>query len=88
VRKRYRDIRKALANPEIEAIQRAGTNAHQDFARADDRIGYFDIFQDFRAAVLLKLDGLHFSDPDFLDGSNPARTVAARSPPQSHGKLT
>jgi hypothetical protein len=88
VRKRYQNIRKALANPEIEVVQRAGSNAHQDFVGADDGISYFNIFQDFRAAVLLKLDGLHFSDPDFLDGSNPARTVAARRPPQSHGKLT
>lgn len=77
-----------MAHPEIETVQRAGADSHQYFAGPDDRFGRIDIFKDSRAAVLLKLDRFHFPEPDFLEGSSPARTVAASSPPQSHGRLT
>ena len=85
---RDRNAGDALAYPEIEAIQSASADAHKNFIGAHGRVGSVDIFQDFRAAVLLELDGLHFWPPGFLVPSRPVRTVPARNAPQSQGKLT
>jgi len=85
---RDRNAGDALAYPEIEAIESASANAHENLIGARGRVGNVGIFQDFRATVLLELDGLHFWSPGLLVPSRPVRTVPARNAPQSHGKLT
>jgi len=88
MRKRNRHIRKTLAHPEIETVQGAGSDADQNFVGTHGWIGGFNILQDFRAAVLLKLDRFHFADPGFLEQKRPLRTVATSSAPHSQGRLT
>jgi hypothetical protein len=85
---RNRNAWDALAYPEIETIESASADTHENFIGAHSRVGSVDIFQDFGAAVLLELDGLHFWPPGFFVPSRPVRTVPARNAPQSHGKLT
>ena len=88
VRERDRNVGQALADPQVEAVQGASANVDQHFIGADDWIGRVHVFEDFGAAVLLELDGLHFLAPGSLEESRPVTTVATRSAPQSHGKLT
>ena len=85
---RDRNAGDALAYPEIETIESASADAHENFIGAHRGVGSVDIFQDFGPAVLLELDGLHFWPPGFLVPSRPVRTVPARNAPQSQGKLT
>ena len=59
VRQRNRDTPQAAPLPQIQVIERAGTNPHQRFARSDDRIGNLLEPQDFRAAVVVEADSLH-----------------------------
>jgi hypothetical protein len=88
MRDRDRNAGDALAYPEIETIESASADAYENFIGAHHRVGNVRIFQDFGAAVLLELDGLHFWPPGFLVPSRPVRTVPARNAPQSQGKLT
>ena len=49
----------ALADPEVEMVQRAGVNADQDFVGAGLRIGDFGVLQNFGPAVLGNEDRPH-----------------------------
>jgi len=59
VRERNFPAGDAFANPEIEMIERAGADAHQNIIRADSRFGDIFVAQDFRAAVFGEDDGFH-----------------------------
>jgi hypothetical protein len=68
VRKRYRNARQALADPDVEMVQGAGVNAYEHFARANGRLGDRSVLENVGCAVLLEDDGFHRGN-----GTSPVR---------------
>ena len=62
-RQRKRHAVQALADPEVEMVQRAGVNADQNFVGAGLRIGDFGVLQNFGPAVLGNEDRPHLIRP-------------------------
>ena len=63
----------AAANPEVEMIEGAGTDANQDFIVAESRFGNIGIAKDGRVTVFVDDDGFHGQPPASVgmnDGSN------------------
>lgn len=56
---RERDSGKAAADPKVEMVESAGTNANEDGGRADHGVGDVGIFQNLGTAVFFKEDRLH-----------------------------
>jgi hypothetical protein len=59
MRKGYRYIRQALADPQVKVVQRAGMNAHEHFVVANRRFWDGGVLQNLGPTVLLEDDGFH-----------------------------
>jgi hypothetical protein len=51
--------REAAADPEIEVIERAGVDAHEDFAGTGVGLGDVFVFEDARVTVFVEYDCFH-----------------------------
>src|SRR5262249_3785302 len=59
VRQRNRDIRQATANPQIQVIQGASSDANENLPAAERRLGRVGILQNFGSTMLFKNDRFH-----------------------------
>jgi hypothetical protein len=57
------DAREAAANPEVEMIESAGANAHEDLIVAENRFGNIGIAKDGRVTVFVDDNGFHRQPP-------------------------
>src|SRR6185369_16242451 len=79
---RHRDFHagEADALPHVEAIERARTDADEDFSRIEGRIGCVLIAEDFGTAVLVEANGLHVTVGVFVAAGPTLRTWLVKGP--------
>jgi hypothetical protein len=73
VGERDSNTREAAANPEVEMIEGAGTDANQNLIVAEGRFGHISIAENGRVTVFMDDDGFHEQPPGSVgmnDGSN------------------
>ena len=61
VRQRNLDARHAIANKNIEMIERASSNFHEHFIRAHSWLRHIGVLEHFRSTVLSENRGFHFA---------------------------
>src|SRR6185369_1197512 len=76
VRHRDADAGQAAPRPQIEVIERTGTDAHQDLAWHEVRIRRLLVAKDVRASMLMKTNGPHDSPTCSATLSGSRRTRA------------
>lgn len=77
VRKRNRNVEQATAHPQVQMIERASSDAHNNVVSARPGLRRIGVFQDFRPAVLVKQDCIHAASA--LNSKGRTVTLRARS---------